>query len=158
MKKALCMLLTLCLLCSLAMLALGEGHLEGKPWINPEWPENLPDERPALEDDFYLYINYDLHKRFAADPDAAKASKADATAQELKANIWRMVEAGETTEAKALVIWNHKRRSRRAIKKDEKNSGSMDGPEIFLRGRGSTPSTVLYKEAVLNKDYLQLFG
>jgi hypothetical protein len=90
--------------------------------------------------------------------DTTKASTADVSEKEMQEDIWRMVEAGETTEAKALVIWNHKRRSRRAIKKDEKNSGSMDGPEIFLRGRGSTPSTVLYKEAVLNKDYLQLFG
>ena len=134
MKKTLSLLLALCLLCGLAMPALGEGHLEGKPWINPEWPENLPDERPALEDDYYLYINYDLHKRFAADPDAAKASKADATAQELKANIWRMVEAGETTEAKALVIWNHKRRSRRAIKRMKKTPAQWMGRRFFCGG------------------------
>ena len=67
MKRIISFLLALCLVTGMVSAAMAEGVLEGKPWVNPEWPENLPDERPALEDDFYLYVNYDLHKQFAVE-------------------------------------------------------------------------------------------
>ncbi len=45
LKKALMILLAVCLLTSLLTGVLAEGHLEGKPWVNPE----LPGERAAAE-------------------------------------------------------------------------------------------------------------
>ena len=91
MKRIICFLLTLCLLSGVLGAALAEGALEGKPWINPEWPENLPSQRPAPEENYYLYVNYDLHKEMAGNPKAAGSSFA-AAETELQSKVWDMVE------------------------------------------------------------------
>ncbi|MBR6966263.1 MAG: hypothetical protein IKH81_04195 [Clostridia bacterium] len=49
MKKVLCLLLTLCPLAGSAAAVFAENRLEGKPWVNPELPGNLPAEPPAPE-------------------------------------------------------------------------------------------------------------
>ena len=103
MKRIICFLLTLCLLSGVLGAALAEGAPEGKPWINPEWPENLPSQRPAPEENYYLYVNYDRHQQMAGDPKAAGSLYASAEA-ELTGKVWEMVERGECTEARALHI------------------------------------------------------
>ena len=103
MKRILSILLALCLLSSPLMHAFAERHLEGKPWINPEWPENLQDERPALEDDFYLHVNYDLHRHPSAEMDVSDSIGARIE-KEMADDIWKMVNIGESTEARALKI------------------------------------------------------
>ena len=50
MKKAIGILLAVCILAGLFTGVLAEDHLEGKPWVNAELPGNLPKDRPALED------------------------------------------------------------------------------------------------------------
>ena len=103
MKRIISFLLALCLVIGTVSAALAERALEGKPWTNPEWPQNLPDERPALEENYYLYVNYDRHKQLAEDPNAA-GSTYTSTEDELTEKVWDMVEHGESTEAKALRI------------------------------------------------------
>ena len=105
LKKALMILLAVCLLTSLLTGVLAEGHLEGKPWVNPEWPENVPDERPALENDFYLFVNYDLHRQPPMKTDSGSGDSIGTRIEkELADGIWRLVDAGESTEAKCLRI------------------------------------------------------
>ena len=105
LKKALMILLAVCLLTSLLTGVLAEGHLEGKPWVNPEWPENVPDERPALENDFYLFVNYDLHRQPPMKTDSGSGDSIGTRIEkELADDIWKLVDAGESTEAKCLRI------------------------------------------------------
>ena len=102
MKKVLCILLTLCLLAGLPA-AFAEDHPEGKPWVNPELPGNLPLERPAPENDYYLYVNYDLHKKAAEAPDA-KVSHAAVVAQRVRDAVWHLINTGGSPEARSLRI------------------------------------------------------
>ncbi|MBQ8135979.1 MAG: hypothetical protein IJ174_00940 [Clostridia bacterium] len=102
MKKALSLLLMLCLFGSLFGAALADG-LEGKPWVNPEWPENLPGERPALENDFYLYVNYDLHQKVGKGSDSEIGGVLQAE-KEMRDALWELVRNGDSTEAKVLRI------------------------------------------------------
>ncbi|MBR6706066.1 MAG: hypothetical protein IKI84_05230, partial [Clostridia bacterium] len=106
MKKAIGILLAVCLLAGLFTGVLAEGHLEGKPWVNAELPGNLPKERPALEENFYLNINYDLHSQPARPPMEGQESDSigSRVAKEMTDEIWSMVDAGATTETKALKI------------------------------------------------------
>ena len=103
MKKALCLLLTVCLLTGLSTAAFAGTHREGKPWVNPELPGNLPDERPAPEEDFYLYVNYDLHRKAADEPDA-QINYAARVDQYLKDAVWNLINNGESVEARSLRI------------------------------------------------------
>ena len=103
MKKILAILLAFCLLTGLAADAAAGEHPEGKPWVNPELPGNLPDERPAPEDHYYLYVNYDMHRR-SAEVAEEGGSLASRTNRETEADIWRIVETGDSTEAGALRI------------------------------------------------------
>ncbi len=100
MKRSCCILLAVLLLVSAA---LSEGYSGGSPWINPELPGNLPDARPALEDHFYLHVNYDQHQQASTNAHAAESAVARAR-QEMKDRIWTLVETGNSTEAKALRI------------------------------------------------------
>lgn len=59
MKRILCLLLILFLTAGLMGGALGEKALEGRPFVNPELPGNLPGECPAPEEDYYLHVNYE---------------------------------------------------------------------------------------------------
>ena len=61
MKRMICLILTLCLLAGCG-LAGAEKAPEGKPWINSDVMGNLPEERPAVEDSFDLYVNYDVYR------------------------------------------------------------------------------------------------
>ena len=103
MKKTISSLLILCLLLSLLSAALGETHLEGKPWVNPDLPGNLPDEQPKLENDFYLYVNYDLYKQ-AAEETNREDDFISRVEKEMKDALWELVNHGDSTEAKALRI------------------------------------------------------
>ena len=103
MKKTISSLLILCLLLSLLSAALGETHLEGKPWVNPDLPGNLPDEQPKLENDFYLYVNYDLYKQ-AAEETNREDDFMSRVEKEMKDALWELVNHGDSTEAKALRI------------------------------------------------------
>ncbi|MBR6706067.1 MAG: hypothetical protein IKI84_05235 [Clostridia bacterium] len=106
MKKGIGILLAVCLLASLFTGVLAEGHFDGKPWVNPELPGNLPKERPALEDDFYLNVNYDLHSQPARPPMEGQESDSIGyrLEKEISDDIWGMVDAGAITETKALKI------------------------------------------------------
>lgn len=62
MKRVICLLLTLCLLAACG-LAGAEGHTpEGKPWLNSNLLYNLTAERPAPENGFDMYANYDAYR------------------------------------------------------------------------------------------------
>ena len=60
MKKIISLLLTLCLLAGCGLTG-AEKVPEGKPWVNSSYLGNLPEERPAVEDSFDLYVNYDAY-------------------------------------------------------------------------------------------------
>ncbi len=105
MKKVPVILLIICLLTSLLTGVLAEGHPEGKPWVNPEWPENVPAERPAPENHFYLSVNYDLHRRPPMDTGLDSGDSVGARVEkELEDDIWRLVDAEKSTEAICLNI------------------------------------------------------
>ena len=102
MKKVIGVLMAVCLLTSLFTGVLAEGHLEGKPWVNPELPGKLPKERPALEDNFYLNVNFELHSQPARPPMEGQESDSIGyrLEKEISDDIWGMVDAGATTETK----------------------------------------------------------
>ena len=62
MKKFISVLLTLYLLAACGLAGAESRVLEGKPWINSDVMGNLPEERPAVEDSFDLYVNYDVYR------------------------------------------------------------------------------------------------
>ena len=66
MKKIVSLLLALCLLAGCSMAGAENPHLEGKPWINSGFYGLWPSERPAVEDSFELYSNYDLYQDLLA--------------------------------------------------------------------------------------------
>ena len=39
----------------------GSDNLQGKPWVNSNIYDNWPSERPALEENFELHVNYDRY-------------------------------------------------------------------------------------------------
>lgn len=100
MKRLLCFLLVLCLTASLTGAALAEG----KPWVNPELPGSLPDRRPGLETNYYLYVNYDRHQQATWADVRSDDSLQSQTVQKMKDAIWSMVNTGESTEAQVLRI------------------------------------------------------
>ena len=62
MQKIISLLVALCVLAA-CPLAGAEGKApEGKPWINSNLLDSIPAERPAPEDSFDLYANYDAYR------------------------------------------------------------------------------------------------
>ena len=61
MKKIISLLLTLCLLAGCVPAGAESRAPEGKPWVNSSFLGNLPEEQPAVEDSFDLYVNYDVY-------------------------------------------------------------------------------------------------
>ncbi len=99
MRKTICLLLMICL--TTAMFSMAEGELEGRPWTNPELPGNLPDERPAVEENYYLYVNDGLHRNAYAQEEDSMQTRVQ---KEVKESIWSLVDTGESTEAQVLRI------------------------------------------------------
>ena len=98
MKRVMCILLALCLLAGMTG-AMADGPREGKPWPNPELPGNLPDHRPAAEEDYYLYVNFDRYGQADTTLDVGRS-----IAMKVRENLRSAVEKGETADAKALGI------------------------------------------------------
>ena len=69
MKKIISLLVTLCVLASCSLADAENLHFEGKPWINSSFYGIWPSERPAVEDSFELYANYDLYQKALANGD-----------------------------------------------------------------------------------------
>ncbi len=65
MKRLLSVLLVFVLVLS-CVAANGSKELEGKPWINSNIAGNIPDEKPALNDNFELNTNYELYAKAIA--------------------------------------------------------------------------------------------
>ncbi len=99
MKRSLCVLLILCLTAGLMSGALGEKVPEGRPFVNPELPGNLPGECPAPEEDYYLHVNYERYLR--ASPEEDPSRRAD---RDLSEAIWALTETGESAESRILGI------------------------------------------------------
>ena len=109
----------LCLLASLSGLSLSEKKLEGRPWLNAELPGNLPEERPAPEESYYLYVNFDMHQQPPKTDDPIDSLEYRLT-DEMKAAVWSMIETGESTEAQVLriltsLIMDEERREREGM-------------------------------------------
>ena len=66
MKRMICLLLTLCLLAACSTAGAESPHFEGKPWINSGFYGLWPSERPAVEESFELYANYDKYQEMLA--------------------------------------------------------------------------------------------
>ena len=62
MKRIISLIIALCLLTSCVYISEQSKAPEGKPWINSNLLSNLPAERPAPEDGFDMYANYDTYK------------------------------------------------------------------------------------------------
>ena len=74
MKRMICLLLALCLLAACAAAGAESPHFEGKPWINSSFYGLWPAERPAVEDSFELYANYDTYANALAKNDRREYS------------------------------------------------------------------------------------
>lgn len=113
MKKWICFCLTLCLLICTAGISLSSAEPEGKPWVNSDLPGNLPSRRPAPEEDFALYVNYD---RYAFSGGAeGQSDLQQSIGQQVRDALWNLVENGNTAEARVLrrvtsLIMDDKRR------------------------------------------------
>ena len=66
MKRIISILMTLCLLMACAQAAAESPGFRGKPWINSNLYGLWPSERPAVEETFELYANYDLYQGILA--------------------------------------------------------------------------------------------
>ena len=64
MKRAAALLITLCLIacCGGVPAAAEEFHTEGDPWINSDVFGMWPSERPAPEEQYTLYVNFDFYR------------------------------------------------------------------------------------------------
>ena len=62
MKGIICLLLALCLLAACTLAGAENTHLQGKPWVNSNLYGQWPDERPAPEDGYDMYANYDYYR------------------------------------------------------------------------------------------------
>ena len=103
MKRGICFLLTFCLLLGIMSASFAEGRLQGKPWVNPELPGNLPAQCPAVEESFYLHVNYELHQQCPTEKNTADNTMTDSQ-NELNELVWTLVNTGDSTEAKVLRI------------------------------------------------------
>ncbi len=103
MKRGICFLLTLCLILGVMSASLAESQLQGKPWVNPEMPGNLPAQCPAAEENFYLHVNYELHQQYPTEKNIADNTMTDSQ-KELDEVLWTLVNTGESTEARTLRI------------------------------------------------------
>ena len=74
MKRIVALIITLCLLAGFTLAGAESLHFEGKPWINSNFYGIWPSERPAAEDTFELYANYDLYQKALADGDRREYS------------------------------------------------------------------------------------
>lgn len=61
MKRITCLFLTLCLLAGCALAGAESRPSPGKPYENPNLYTVLPAERPGPEENYNLYVNYDLY-------------------------------------------------------------------------------------------------
>ena len=98
MKRLCCLLLTLCLLATCTLAGAETTHLQGKPWVNSNLYGQWPDERPAPEDGYDMYANYDDY--LAAPPK-----------EEINGYFARQIHGGEVVEEQVLVLctdpkWN----------------------------------------------------
>ena len=66
MKRIVSLLTALCLMSGVALASAESPHFEGKPWINSNLYGIWPSERPAVEETFELYANYDLYQEALA--------------------------------------------------------------------------------------------
>ena len=65
----------------------------------------MPAERPSPEKNYYLYVNYDLHSRPPVVPGTGSSDSFGARIEkEMEEDIRKLVETGESTEARALRI------------------------------------------------------
>ena len=62
MKRIISLLLALCLLAACTLAGAENTHLQGKPWVNSNLYGQWPDERPAPEDGYDMYANYDYYR------------------------------------------------------------------------------------------------
>ena len=62
MKRVISALMVLCLLACTSLASAESPHFEGKPWINTSFYGLWPSERPAVEDNFELYANFDTYQ------------------------------------------------------------------------------------------------
>lgn len=76
MKKAIILLVTLCFIVSCWALPAKADTLElaGKPWVNSDIFGCWPSERPALEDQYELYVNFDHYQEALAKGDGAQSN------------------------------------------------------------------------------------
>ena len=66
MKRIICCVIALCMLAGFATAGAESQHFEGKPWMNSNFFGLWPAERPAVEETFELYANYDLYQEALA--------------------------------------------------------------------------------------------
>ena len=62
MKRIISALMVLCLLAGASLAAAETPHFEGKPWNNTSFYGLWPSQRPAVEDNFELYANFDTYQ------------------------------------------------------------------------------------------------
>ena len=91
MKRIISLLLALCLLATCALAGAETSHLQGKPWINSNLYGQWPDERPAPEDGYDMYANYDLYR--ALPP-----------AEELPGSFGRTIQGEDTVQEQFLAL------------------------------------------------------
>ena len=56
-----------------------------------------------LENDYYLYMNYDLHRKSIEAPDA-EVSHAAVVSQRVRDAVWHLIDTGGSPEAQSLRI------------------------------------------------------
>ena len=109
MKRMICLILTLCLLAGCSLAGAESPHFEGKPWINSNVLGNLPDERPALEDGFDMYVNYNANRE-ARDKGLTKTLSAleavEGTARAQIVDLCRSTTAEYPEDEILRIVWN----------------------------------------------------
>ncbi len=158
MRNILCMLLAAVLMTTAAPLAHAES-LEGKPWVNSGLPGNLPAEKPGPEENYELYVNYDLYAGAAAvEKEDSSASRAEKALQDAMQSI---LEEGATPGARVLrrmtsLIQDRERREKEgsgpleAYVKRVRETKSVEELSALLREE-PIPVEILYADVSLNR-------
>ena len=103
MKRAAALLITLCLIacCGGVPAAAEEFHTEGDPWINSDVFGMWPSERPAPEEQYTLYVNFDFYRNAPATGDAATASNYTRTTEMIRKQKLELCTDPEYTDAES---------------------------------------------------------
>lgn len=103
MKKVIALLITLCLIASLGLVpaAAEDTHPDGDPWFNSDIYGLWPSERPALEDQYELWANYDFYREVMEKGENTSLNSFDLTTARVMDQLLEYCGTNENSDAES---------------------------------------------------------